>query len=45
MAISLTGLARAFGRLASAAEGTDEARVAAAITHPSRSGSAAPAAT
>jgi L-asparaginase II len=35
MAISLTGLARAFGRLASAAEGTDEARVAAAIsTHP-----------
>ena len=35
MAISLTGLARAFGRLASAAEGTDEARVATAIrTHP-----------
>jgi L-asparaginase II len=35
MAISLTALARAFGRLASAAEGTDEARVATAIrTHP-----------
>jgi L-asparaginase II len=35
MAISLTGLARAFGRLASAAGGTEEARVAAAITtHP-----------
>jgi L-asparaginase II len=35
MAISLTGLARAFGRLASAAEGTDEARVARAINaHP-----------
>jgi L-asparaginase II len=31
MAISLTGLARAFGRLASAAEGTGEARVARAI--------------
>jgi L-asparaginase II len=31
MAISLTGLAKAFGRLASAAEGTDEARVARAI--------------
>ena len=31
MAISLTGLARAFGRLASAADGTDEARVATAI--------------
>ena len=35
MAISLTGLARAFGRLASAAEGTDAARVAGAINaHP-----------
>jgi L-asparaginase II len=35
MAISLTGLARAFGRLASAAGGSDEARVAAAVTtHP-----------
>jgi L-asparaginase II len=35
MAISLTGLARAFGRLAAAAKGTDEARVATAITtHP-----------
>jgi L-asparaginase II len=35
MAISLTGLARAFGRLASAAEGTEEARVARAINaHP-----------
>jgi L-asparaginase II len=35
MAISLTGLARAFGRLASAAEGTDEGRVARAINaHP-----------
>jgi L-asparaginase II len=31
MAVSLIGLARAFSRLASAAEGTDEARVAAAI--------------
>ncbi len=31
MAISLTGLARAFGRLASAPDGTDEARVAAAM--------------
>jgi L-asparaginase II len=31
MAVSLIGLARAFSRVASAAEGTDEARVAAAI--------------
>jgi L-asparaginase II len=31
MAVSLIGLARAFSRFASAAEGTDEARVAAAI--------------
>jgi L-asparaginase II len=31
MAVSLTGLARAFSRIAAAAEGTDEARVAAAI--------------
>jgi L-asparaginase II len=31
MAVSLTGLARAFSRFASAREGTDEARVAAAI--------------
>ena len=35
MAISLAGLARAFGRIASAAPGTDEARVADAIrSHP-----------
>ena len=35
MAISLAGLARAFGRVASAAPGTDEARVADAIrSHP-----------
>jgi len=31
MAVSLTGLARAFSRIAAAPEGTDEARVAAAI--------------
>lgn len=35
MAVSLAGLARAFGRIASAAPGTDEARVADAIrSHP-----------
>ncbi len=35
MAVSLAGLARAFGRVASAAPGTDEARVADAIrSHP-----------